>query len=52
MELAQLRYFQALAKNGNLTRTAKDLFISAPALSTSISRLEQEVGVPLFDRVR
>ena len=34
MELTQLRYFQALAQNGNLTQTAKDLFISAPALST------------------
>lgn len=52
MELTQLRYFQALAKSGNLTRTAKDLFISAPALSTSISRLEQEVGVLLFDRIK
>ena len=52
MELTQLRYFQALAQNGNLTQTAKDLFISAPALSTSIARLEEYIGVQLFDRVK
>lgn len=52
MELTQLRYFQALAQSGNLTQTAKDLFISAPALSTSIARLEKDVGARLFDRVK
>lgn len=51
MELAQLRYFVALAKNGNLTQTANALFISPPSLSVSISNLEKELGVSLFDRV-
>ena len=52
MELSQLRYFKALAENGHLTRTAAQLFISAPSLSLSISKLEQELGTALFDRVK
>lgn len=52
MELSQLRYFKALAENGNLTKTAAQLYISAPSLSLSISKLEQELGTSLFDRVR
>lgn len=51
MELTQLRYFAALAKNGNLTQTANELFITPPSLSVSISNLEKELGVSLFDRV-
>ncbi|WP_298030448.1 LysR family transcriptional regulator [uncultured Dysosmobacter sp.] len=51
MELSQLRYFKALAENGNLTKTASKLYISPPALSTSISNLEKELGISLFDRV-
>ncbi len=52
MELSQLRYFKALAENENLTQTAKALYISPPALSTAIARLEAEIGCPLFNRVR
>jgi DNA-binding transcriptional LysR family regulator len=52
MELPQLRYFKALAENGNLTKTAAMLYISAPSLSLSISRLEQELGTQLFDRIK
>ncbi len=52
MELSQLRYFKALAENGHLTRTAAQLYISAPSLSLSISKLEQELGTLLFDRVK
>lgn len=50
MELQQLHYFKTVADMGKISEAAKSLFISAPALSTSISRLEQEVGMPLFDR--
>lgn len=51
MELLQLRYFQALAKNQQLTKTAAELMVSPPALSATISRLEKELGVSLFDRI-
>lgn len=51
MELLQLRYFRALAENGNLTKTAKQLYISPSSLSLTISRLEKELGDTLFDRV-
>lgn len=51
MELLQLRYFIELAQSEHLTNTAKNLRISAPSLSLTISKLENELGVPLFDRV-
>ncbi len=50
MELMQLKYFKAVAKTGKISSAAQELFLSAPALSTSIARLEKEVGTPLFDR--
>ena len=49
--LKQLQYFCALAKNGNMSKLADEFFISQTALSNSISRLEAELGVQLFDRV-
>ena len=52
MELSQLRYFITVAELGNMSKAAEALFVSQPNLSTSISRLEEEVGVPLFDRRR
>lgn len=50
MELLQLKYFKTVAEIGKISEAAQTLFISAPALSTSISRLENELGVKLFDR--
>ena len=50
MELTQLKYFKALAETENLTKTAEKLYLSTPALSNSINRLEQELGTTLFDR--
>lgn len=50
MELQQLKYFKVVAGIGKISDAAETLFISAPALSTSISRLEKELGMKLFDR--
>ena len=50
MELQQLKYFKVVADIGKISEAAESLFVSAPALSTSISRLEKELGFPLFDR--
>ncbi|MBQ8910501.1 MAG: LysR family transcriptional regulator [Oscillospiraceae bacterium] len=50
MELQQLKYFKAVADIGKISEAAERLFVSAPALSTSISRMEKELGVRLFDR--
>ena len=45
-----LRYFQAVAHDGNLTRTAERLSVSQSALSVQIRTLEERLGHPLFER--
>jgi len=50
MELSQLRYFTAVAQLENISKAAETLFVSQSNISTSLSRLEQELEVPLFDR--
>ena len=52
MDMQQLLYFIEVAKEKHMTNAAKKLYISQPALSTSIARLEKELGVPLFIRNR
>ncbi len=51
MELLQLEYFKMIAKTQNISAAAKELHVVQPSLSQLLKRLEQEVGVPLFDRV-
>ena len=43
MQLLHLYYFKLLAENEHLLNTAKIIHISPPALSTTISRLEDEL---------
>ena len=51
MELHQLRYFVAVAKEGSMTRAAASLFLAQPTLSIQIRKLEQEIGTKLFERL-
>ena len=50
MEIKQLRYFQAVAREGNLSRSASALEISQSMLTRHIQMLEQELGVQLLYR--
>jgi DNA-binding transcriptional LysR family regulator len=50
MELMQLYYFMTVAKMEHFTNASKKLHITQPSLSKTISRLEEDLGVKLFDR--
>lgn len=50
MELTPLKSFLAVAREGNMTRAARRVHLSQPAISAQIARLEEELGTPLFHR--
>ncbi len=52
MELLQLRYFATVARTLNISQAAKRHLIPQPAMSKTISKLEKELGVTLFDRYK
>jgi DNA-binding transcriptional LysR family regulator len=52
MHLTDLQYFQAIARAGNLSHTARLLGVRQPTLTVALQRLETEFGTPLFFRDR
>jgi LysR family hydrogen peroxide-inducible transcriptional activator len=50
MTLTELRYIVALARERHFGRAAEKCFVSQPTLSVAVKKLEDELGVPLFER--
>lgn len=50
MELRQLEYFQMVSRLGSVTRAADRLHVAQPSVTVAIRKLEEELGVKLFDR--
>ncbi|SEG71614.1 LysR family transcriptional regulator [Paenibacillus sp. UNC499MF] len=51
MELLQLQYFLTVARLEHMTEAARSLHVTQSSLSKTIQRLEEDLGVPLFDRI-
>lgn len=51
MEILQLQYFLTVARLEHMTAAAQSLHVTQSSLSKTIQRLEEDLGVPLFDRV-
>ena len=45
-----LKYVYEIYKEGSFSRAAKNLYISQPSLSATIKKLEQDIGITIFDR--
>ena len=50
MELTELVYFTTIAQTGNMSRAAKKLQVSQPALSVAVRKLERDLNMQLFVR--
>lgn len=50
MRIEQLEYIVSVAKTHSFSKTAQDLHVSQPAISQSILKLEEELGVNIFER--
>ena len=51
LTLQQLRLFEAVSRLGSYTRAAEELFLTQPAVSIQIKRLETQTGLPLFEKI-
>lgn len=50
MELSSYRIFNAVATTGNFSKAARSLYLSPSAISHAITKMEKDVGFPLFIR--
>ena len=51
VSLRQLQIFEAISREGSFTRAANSLFLTQPTVSMQIKKLEQGVGLPLFEQI-
>lgn len=51
MDLKEQEYITAIAKYGSITKAAEELFITQPTLSIFLNRLEDRMGIHLFERI-
>lgn len=52
LETSQMRRLVAVADHGTITEAAESLYLTQPALSRALQRIEDDLGVSLFDRGR
>jgi len=50
MTLQQLKYIITVTSKGNISETAKELYIAQPSLTAAIKDLEEELGITIFNR--
>ncbi len=50
MELRQLEYFEAVSRHSSFTKAANELCVAQPSITVAIRKLEEELGVTLFER--
>jgi DNA-binding transcriptional LysR family regulator len=49
--LRQLRVFEAVARNLSFSRASRELHLTQPGISMQVKKLEEQVGLPLFERI-
>ena len=47
----QLKLFESVYRNNSYTRASEELFLTQPAISIQLKRLEEQIGLPLFEQV-
>jgi DNA-binding transcriptional LysR family regulator len=51
ISLRQLQIFEAIVRLGSFTRSAEELFLTQPTVSMQIKKLEEGIGLPLFEQI-
>ncbi len=51
MDLREQEYVVAMARHGSVSKAAQELFVSQPTLSIFLNRLEERMGIRLFERI-
>jgi DNA-binding transcriptional LysR family regulator len=51
VSLRQLQIFDAISRQGSFTRAAEELFLTQPTVSMQIKKLEEGIGLPVFEHI-